>query len=236
MSVFQHLKEEAWEANMELSKSGVIIMTFGNASALDRERGVFAIKPSGVPYPDLKPEHMVVVDLQSEIVEGHLNPSSDTKTHAVLYRNLLSVGGVVHTHSTYATAWAQASRPIPIYGTTHADQLAVDIPCTALIADTGLEHYEEETGKQIVETLKGFNPDEVQMMLVAGHGPFTWGQNAAEAVHHAVILEELAKMACLTEQLHPGCPRLKKSIVDKHYFRKHGKQAYYGQNRTDFKK
>jgi len=211
-------------------------MTFGNASALDRERGVFAIKPSGVPYPDLKPEHMVVVDLQSEIVEGHLNPSSDTKTHAVLYRNLLSVGGVVHTHSTYATAWAQASRPIPIYGTTHADQLAVDIPCTALIADTGLEHYEEETGKQIVETLKGFNPDEVQMMLVAGHGPFTWGQNAAEAVHHAVILEELAKMACLTEQLHPGCPRLKKSIVDKHYFRKHGKQAYYGQNRTDFKK
>ncbi|MBN2103883.1 L-ribulose-5-phosphate 4-epimerase AraD [bacterium] len=230
MSRYRNLKEEAWEANLELPRRGVVIYTFGNVSALDKEHGVFAIKPSGVPYTDLKVSDMVVVDIENRIVEGRLNPSSDTKTHALLYREFKGIGGITHTHSAYATAWAQAARSIPVYGTTHADHLAVDVPCTELMTDAAIQgDYEEETGRQIVKAFQDLNPLEVEMILVAGHGPFTWGKTAAKSVYHAVILEELARMAFLTEQINPECERLKKPLIDKHYFRKHGKNAYYGQ-------
>jgi len=228
--IYQTLKEEAWEANMELPKRGLVIYTFGNVSAMDRERGVFAIKPSGVPYDALKPEDMVIVGLEGEVIEGVKNPSSDTRTHAVLYRHFKEIGGIAHTHSTYATAWAQAARPIPIYGTTHADHCAVDIPCTRFMTNAAIKgDYEEATGDQIVQTFKSLNPAEVKMVLVAGHGPFTWGRNAAGAVYHAAILEELANMARLSEQINPELSRLKSSLVRKHYDRKHGPNATYGQ-------
>jgi len=231
MSRYQSLKEEAWEANMELPKREIVIYTFGNVSALDKNRGVFAIKPSGVPYADLKARDMVIVDLENHVVEGRLNPSSDTKTHMVLYREFQGIGGITHTHSPYATAWAQAGRAIPVYGTTHADHLAVDIPCTALMTDMAIQgDYEEETGHQIVQAFQSMNPLEVQMILVTGHGPFAWGETAAKSVFNAVILEALAKMALYTEQINPECGRLKQSLIDKHYFRKHGRNAYYGQS------
>ncbi|MBN1782454.1 L-ribulose-5-phosphate 4-epimerase [bacterium] len=230
MSKFRTLKEEAWEANMELPRKGMVIYTFGNVSALDRERGVFAIKPSGVPYEELNAGDMVVVDLDNRIVEGKLNPSSDTRTHTVLYTHFPDIGGVVHTHSSFATAWAQAARPIPVYGTTHADHLPIDIPCTPFMTNAAIQgDYEEETGKQICDIFRGLDPAEVRMVLVAGHGPFTWDQTAAKAVYQAVILEELARMAILTEQINPNAGRLKQELIDKHYQRKHGKNAYYGQ-------
>jgi len=230
MNPYQSLKEEAWEANMQLPARGLVLYTFGNVSAIDRDQGVFAIKPSGVSYDVLKAEDMVVLDLNNQIVDGSLNPSSDTKTHSVLYREFPEIGGVVHTHSTYATAWAQAQRPIPIFGTTHADHLAGDIPCTAIMEDAAIERdYEEETGNQILDAFRDLDYKEVQMVLVAGHGPFTWGDSAAKAVYHAVVLEELAQMACLTERINPKTSRLKQSLIDKHYFRKHGKNATYGQ-------
>ncbi|NQT24413.1 L-ribulose-5-phosphate 4-epimerase [candidate division KSB1 bacterium] len=230
MSIYQSLKEQAWEANMELPKRGVVIYTFGNVSALDKDRAVFAIKPSGVPYDVLKADEMVVVDLENKIVEGKLNPSSDTKTHIVLYRHFDSIGGVTHTHSTYATAWAQAARAIPIYGTTHADHLAGEIPCTAFMTDEAIKKdYEEETGHQIISIFQDLNPSEVEMVLVAGHGPFTWGKTAAKSVYNAVVLEELARMACFTEKINPQAAPLKQALIDKHYHRKHGKNAYYGQ-------
>lgn len=230
MSKYQHLKEETYAANMEIPRHGLAIYTFGNVSAFDADLGVFAIKPSGVAYDQLRVEDMVVVDLENKVVEGSMNPSSDTKTHTVLYRNFTGIGGVVHTHSTYAVAWAQAMKPIPIYGTTHADHLPGNIPCTAVMSDEMIKgDYEKETGNQILHVFENLSPQEYEMVLVACHGPFTWGKNAAKAVYNSVVLEELAKMALLTEKINPQVPPLKQGLIDKHYERKHGKNAYYGQ-------
>jgi L-ribulose-5-phosphate 4-epimerase len=229
-SPYQELKERAWLANLEIPKRGLAIYTFGNASALDADRGVMAIKPSGVEYAGLAAADMVVLDLAGEIVEGKLRPSSDTPTHLVLYRAWNGLGGVVHTHSTYATGWAQARRPIPIYGTTHADHLAEDVPCTAVMADEAVERdYEVETGNQILECFEGRDPLLTPMVLVAGHAPFAWGKTPEKAVYHATVLEELARMAFITHSLDPAAPRLPESLVRKHFERKHGKNAYYGQ-------
>lgn len=226
----KELKELAWRANMEIPRRGLAIYTFGNVSALDAERGVFAIKPSGVPYDRLTANDMVVVDLEGKIVEGELRPSSDTKTHAVLYRSFSGIGGITHTHSTYATGWAQARLPIPIYGTTHADHLTEDVPCTEIMSEQGaLGDYEAETGRQIVECFRDRDPHDTPMVLVAGHGPFTWGATAEKAVYNAVVLEELAKMASITRTLAPDAKRLPQHLVDKHFRRKHGKDSYYGQ-------
>ncbi|RPH90361.1 MAG: L-ribulose-5-phosphate 4-epimerase [Calditrichaeota bacterium] len=230
MSQFDDLKERVYQANMELPRLGVVIHNFGNVSAVDRQRGIFAIKPSGVLYSVLKPQDIVIVDLECRVVEGTMNPSSDTKTHAVLYRHFPNIGGVVHTHSPFAVAWAQAQRPIPVYGTTHADHLHVDIPVTKMMSDEAIQgDYEVETGMQIVRRFADLSPDEVQMVLVAGHGPFAWGTTPEKAVYHAVIVEELAKMALYTEQVRGDVPRLKESLIQKHYLRKHGPGAYYGQ-------
>ncbi len=232
MSNYNQLKEEAYLANMEIPKHGLAIYTFGNVSACDRNASVFAIKPSGVPYAALKPDDMVIVDFEGNTIEGDLNPSSDTKTHAVLYKNFPSVGGIVHTHSPYAVAWAQAIRDIPIFGTTHADHLPNDVPCTEIMSDSMITgDYEVETGNQILHAFKerALSPQEYEMVLVACHGPFTWGKDAAKAVYNSVVLEQLAKMALLTEQVNADAPHLKKSLINKHYERKHGKSAYYGQ-------
>lgn len=215
---------------MELPKNDLVIYTFGNVSVIDREKNIFAIKPSGVDYNKLKPGDIVICDLNNNIVEGTLRPSSDTKTHSVLYRNFSEIGGIVHTHSTYACAWAQAMKAIPIFGTTHADHLASDIPCTKVMSDEMIKgEYEEETGNQILETFKNISYKEIEMILVACHGPFTWGTTPEKAVYNSVILEELAKMALLTLQINNKSQRLKKSLIDKHYLRKHGKNSYYGQ-------
>lgn len=228
---FRDLKQAAWEANMELNDRGLVLYTWGNVSQLDRAAGVFAIKPSGVPYETLTADDMVVVDLDNNTVEGELNPSSDTRTHTHLYRHFEDIGGVTHTHSTYATAWAQAQQAIPCFGTTHADYAYGEIPCTALMTNEQIERdYEEETGVQITDAFAGRNPMETPMVIVAGHAPFTWGKDAAESVYNAVVLEEVAKMACLTRTIDPERGPLKQEIVDKHYLRKHGKNAYYGQN------
>ena len=229
-STYGELKEEAWRANMEIPRRGLAIYTFGNVSAFDAGRAVFAIKPSGVAYDDLKAADMVVVDLEARVVEGTLRPSSDTKTHAALYRVFSGIGGIVHTHSTYATAWAQACLPIPIYGTTHADHLAEDVPCTAVItAEAVGGDYEAETGAQIIDCFRARDPRQTPMVLVAGHAPFTWGPTADKAVYHAVVLEELAKIAAITKTIAPQAERLPGHLVRKHFERKHGKSAYYGQ-------
>jgi L-ribulose-5-phosphate 4-epimerase len=184
-----------------------------------------------VPYELLKPEHIAVVDLDNKVVEGSLNPSSDTPTHAHLYRHFGDIGGIAHTHSTYATAWAQARQPIPCFGTTHADYAYGEIPCTVFMSTAQIERdYEEETGVQITGAFADRDPNETPMVIVAGHGPFTWGKDAADAVHHAVVLEEVARMAYLTKTIDPSCGPLKQDIVDKHYLRRHGKKAYYGQD------
>lgn len=228
---YRELKRQAFEANMELQCRNLVVYTFGNVSQVDRDLGVIAIKPSGVSYDVLKPDDMVVVDLDNVIVEGKLRPSSDTKTHTHLYRHFESIGGITHTHSTYATAWAQAQVPIPCLGTTHADFVYGEIPCTAVMTDAQIERdYEEETGVQITDCYKDRNPDEVPMVIVAGHAPFTWGKDAAKSVYHAVLLEEIARMSYLTRTLNQDIQPLKQAIVDKHYLRKHGKNAYYGQN------
>ncbi|GGK61619.1 L-ribulose-5-phosphate 4-epimerase [Rufibacter glacialis] len=232
MSSFQHIKEEAYQANMQLPKLGLVLFTFGNVSAVDRSRGVFAIKPSGVPYEDLSPEKMVVVDFDGNTVEGFLRPSSDTKTHAVLYKHWEKIGGIVHTHSTYATAWAQAQRDIPIYGTTHADHLTTDVPCAPPMDDVLIQgNYEHETGFQIMNYLraKGMSYEEVEMVLVGNHAPFTWGKDAQKAVYNSAVVEEIARMAFLTEQIRPQVPRLQDSLIKKHFERKHGPDSYYGQ-------
>jgi L-ribulose-5-phosphate 4-epimerase len=230
MKPHRELKRIAYEANLDLPKRGLVTYTFGNASAADRARGVFAIKPSGVDYESLKSGDMVVVDFDGRVVDGRLNPSSDTKTHAVLYRHFLTIGGVVHTHSVYATAWAQAVKPIPILGTTHADHLSVDVPCTKVMTDQSIRgDYEEETGRQIVKAFEKLSPDEIGMVLVACHGPFTWGKTPEKAVYNSVMLETLAKMAYVTLGINPKTPKLKQFLIDKHYQRKHGKDAYYGQ-------
>jgi len=229
-SPYQELKERVWAANQEIPKRGLAIYTFGNASAFDAAKGVVVIKPSGVAYEELGVDDLVVVDLDGKTVEGKLRPSSDTPTHLVLYRAFKGVAGMVHTHSTYATGWAQARMPIPIFGTTHADHLAEDVPCTAVMSDEAVERdYEVETGHQILECFRNRDPLHVPMVLVAGHGPFTWGETVDKAVYNAAVLEELARMAFVTHTLHPAAARLPPSLVRKHFERKHGKHAYYGQ-------
>jgi L-ribulose-5-phosphate 4-epimerase len=231
MSAYKELKERAWRCNMELPQRGLVIYTFGNASAADRQRGVFAIKPSGVPYENLTAEDMVVVDFENNVCEGTLRYSSDTKTHTVLYNAFPEINGVVHTHATYSVAWAQTGKPIPVYGTTHADHCADDIPCTAFMTDESIARdYEIETGYQIVNAFKKISYKDIEMVLVAGHGPFTWGTTPEKAVYNSVILEELSRMAAITRMINPATDRLKQVLVDKHYFRKHGEHAYYGQN------
>jgi L-ribulose-5-phosphate 4-epimerase len=229
---YDRIKQEAYYANMQLPKLGLVIFTFGNVSVADREHHVFAIKPSGVPYEELTIEKMVVVDFDGKTVEGNLRPSSDTLTHAVLYKHWGHIESIVHTHSTYATAWAQAQRSIPIFGTTHADHLTMDIPCAPPMEDYMIEgDYEYQTGFQIMNhfTELGINNKEVEMVLVANHAPFTWGKTASKAVYNAAVLEELARMALLTEQINAQAPTLKDSLIKKHYERKHGAGSYYGQ-------
>jgi L-ribulose-5-phosphate 4-epimerase len=231
-SIYKDLKQECYEANMQLNALNLVVYTFGNVSAVDRKNGVFAIKPSGVPYEDLKPEDIVIVDFDNNIIEGTMRPSSDTKTHANLYKNWPNIGGVAHTHATYSVAWAQSQRDIPIFGTTHADHLTSDIPCAAPMNDSLIEgNYEHNTGIQILDCFKEKNLsyEEVEMILIGNHGPFTWGKNAAKAVYNSKVLEVVAEMAYLTLQINPNAPRLKDSLIKKHYERKHGKDSYYGQ-------
>ena len=232
MNKYAHIMEEAYAANMQLPKLGLVLFTFGNVSAVDRSMGVFAIKPSGVPYENLSPADMVIVDFEGNTVAGKLRPSSDTKTHAVLYKHWETIGGIVHTHSVYGTAWAQSQRDIPIFGTTHADYNTVNIPCAAPMSDEMIEgNYELETGFQIINCFKerGLDYKEVEMVLVGNHAPFTWGKNADKAVHNSAVLEQIAQMALLTEQINPKAPRLKDALIRKHYERKHGPDRYYGQ-------
>ena len=217
---------------MQLPKLKLVIFTFGNVSAADRSLGVFAIKPSGVPYEELSPESMVIVDFDGLVVKGKLRPSSDTKTHAVLYKHWENIGGIVHTHSVYATAWAQAQKDIPIFGTTHADHNTVNIPCAAPMNDEMIQgDYEYETGFQIINCFKerGLNYEEVEMMLVGNHAPFTWGKTAAKAVYNSAVLENIAQMALLTKEINPDAPLLKEALIKKHFQRKHGPDSYYGQ-------
>lgn len=232
MPSYEHIQQEAYEANMQLPKLGLVLFTFGNVSAADRSLGVFAIKPSGVAYEVLSPEKMVIVDFDGKTVQGTLRPSSDTLTHAVLYKHWEAVGGIVHTHSTYATAWAQSLRDIPIFGTTHADYNTVDIPCAPPMSDEMIKgNYEYETGFQIINCFaeKKLDYKEVEMVLVGSHAPFTWGKNAAKAVHNSAVLEYIAQTALITEQVNPGAARLKDSLIKKHFERKHGPDSYYGQ-------
>lgn len=231
-SQYKDLKQECYEANMQLNALNLVVYTFGNVSAVDREKGVFAIKPSGVPYEDLKPEDIVIVDFDNNVIEGSLRPSSDTKTHAYLYKNWPNIGGVAHTHATYSVAWAQSQRDIPIFGTTHADHLTSDIPCAAPMNDSLIEgNYEHNTGIQILDCFKEKNLsyEETEMILIGNHGPFAWGKNASKAVYNSKVLEVVAEMAYLTLQINPNAPRLKDSLIKKHYQRKHGKDSYYGQ-------
>lgn len=229
---YKSIREEAYEANMELPRLNLVLFTFGNVSAADRSQGLFAIKPSGVPYKDLSPEKMVIVDFDGNTVDGTLRPSSDTKTHAVLYKHWDGINGIVHTHSTYATSWAQAQRAIPIFGTTHGDHLTVDIPCAPPMSDEMIKgNYEYETGFQIINHFKELSYDhhEVEMILVGNHAPFTWGKTADKAVYNSAVLESVAQMALLTEQINPNAPRLKDALIKKHFERKHGPDSYYGQ-------
>ncbi len=233
MSLYEELKRECYQANMELNNLGLVIYTFGNVSAVDRERKVFAIKPSGVPYEELRPEDIVILDFENNIIEGKMRPSSDTKTHAYLYKHWKNIGGIAHTHATYSVAWSQSLKDIPILGTTHADHLTEDIPCAPPMRDDLIKgNYEHNTGIQILDCFqeKGISYEEVPMVLLGNHGPFTWGKNAAKAVYHSKVLETIAKMAFITLQINPEAPRLKDSLIKKHYERKHGKDAYYGQN------
>lgn len=231
--MLKELREKVYEANMDLPRHGLVVFTWGNASELDRERGLFAIKPSGVGYGDLSPENMVVCDLDGNVVEGDLNPSSDTATHAALYRAWGErVGGVVHTHSSWAVAWAQAGRDVPCYGTTHADYFYGPVPCMRGLTETEIEEaYELNTGNVIIEGFagRGADPAAVPGCLVRSHGPFSWGADAAQAVYHAVVLEEVSRMAARTEALAPGAGPAPRYLQDKHYLRKHGPGAYYGQ-------
>ena len=231
-SKYKALKEECYKANMQLNALSLVVYTFGNVSAVDRANRVFAIKPSGVPYGILKPEDIVIVDFDNNIVEGSMRPSSDTKTHAYLYKNWDDIGGIAHTHATYSVAWAQAQRDIPIFGTTHADHLTVDIPCAPPMGDELIQgNYEHNTGIQIIECFqqKNLSHQEVEMVLIGNHGPFAWGKDADKAVYNSKVLEVIAEMAYITLQINPNAPRLKDSLIKKHYERKHGKGAYYGQ-------
>ena len=230
--MLEALKQEVYEANMELPRRGLVTYTWGNVSGIDREKGLFVIKPSGVDYDKLTADDMVVMDLEGNRVEGRYNPSSDTATHLELYKAFPALGGIVHTHSPHATAWAQAGRALPCYGTTHADYFYGDIPCArCLTAEEIDEAYEKDTGLVIIETFRalGIDPAYVPAVLCKHHGPFTWGKNAAEAVHNAVVLEEVAKMNYMTEVINPRVERAPQCMQDKHFLRKHGPNAYYGQ-------
>lgn len=230
--MLEELKKKVYEANMELPRRGLITYTWGNVSEIDRDTGYFVIKPSGVDYDKLRPEDMVVMDLEGKRIEGTLNPSSDTPTHLELYKKYPEIGGVVHTHSPEATSWAQAGRDIPLYGTTHADYFYGSIPCARSLTPEEIGgEYERNTGLVIIETFEqiGLNPMHTPGVLCTNHGPFTWGKDAAEAVHNAVVLEEVARMAIRTELLNPQVQPAPDSIRDKHFFRKHGENAYYGQ-------
>ena len=232
MSNYNDIRQAALEANRQLPALGLVIFTFGNVSVADRKAGVFAIKPSGVPYDSLSTEKMVIVDFEGKTVEGKLRPSSDTRTHAVLYKHWEKTGSIVHTHSTYATAWAQAQRDIPIYGTTHADHHTGFIPCAPPMADDMIKgDYEYQTGFQIINYLKEKNLsyEEVEMILIGNHAPFTWGKNADKAVYNSAVLESIAQMAMLTEQINPKAKTLKDALIKKHFERKHGPDSYYGQ-------
>ena len=232
--MLEEIKERVYKANMELPKHGLVTFTWGNVSEIDRETGYFVIKPSGVPYEELTPEDMVVMDLKGNKVEGRYNPSSDTPTHAELYKAFPEIGGVVHTHSSYATSWAQSGRSIPCYGTTHADYIYGEVPCLrCLNADEIESAYETNTGLLIVNEFKKMNKDilAVPAVLCKNHGPFTWGKDAFEAVHNAVVLEEVAKMAYRTELINPEVKPAPRELQDKHYYRKHGANAYYGQSK-----
>lgn len=232
--MLEELKEKVYLANMELPKRGLVTYTWGNVSGIDREKGLFVIKPSGVEYDELKPSDMVVMDLQGNKVEGDMNPSSDTKTHLVLYNAFPQVGGIVHTHSPYAVAWAQAGEDLPCYGTTHADYFYGSIPCARHLTQAELdEDYEKNTGVTIVETFKerGLDPMAVPAVLCFSHGPFTWGKDPAQAVYHSVVLEECAKMGLFTKMINPNAAPAPQRMLDKHYMRKHGPNAYYGQRK-----
>ena len=237
--MLEQLKEKVCKANLELVRHGLVLFTWGNASAIDRPSGLVVIKPSGVSYDDMKPSDMVVVDLEGKVVEGNLRPSSDTPTHVVLYKAFPGIGGVVHTHSTYATAWAQAGRNIPNIGTTHADYFHDDIPCTRDMRNAEVfGEYEKETGNVIVERFRNIDPNDTPGVLVRNHGPFTWGTDVLNAVHNAVVLEEVAKMAFISSTLQlptldviEHVPSMNKHLIEKHYSRKHGPGAYYGQSK-----
>lgn len=227
--MLEQLKEQVFEANLDLVKHNLVVFTWGNVSGIDRENELVVIKPSGIAYDLLKPRDMVVLNLYGQVVEGKYNPSSDAPTHLVLYRQFREIGGVAHTHSGWATSWAQAGRDIPALGTTHADYFYGDIPCTRkLTSDEILGNYELETGRVIVERFKDLNPMHMPGVLVNNHGPFTWGVHATDAVYHAVVLEEVAKMAFRTRVLNPDASA-DQVLIDKHYLRKHGDKAYYGQ-------
>ncbi|WP_312499465.1 L-ribulose-5-phosphate 4-epimerase [Enterococcus sp.] len=231
--MLEQLKEEVFQANLDLPKHGLIKYTWGNVSAVDRERELFVIKPSGVDYETMQASDMVVCDFEGKIVEGQMNPSSDTPTHAVLYKAFPEIGGIVHTHSTWATSWAQAGIDLPAMGTTHADTFYGAVPCARFLTQKEIDDgYEAKTGHVIVETFKerSIQPLEIPGVLLHGHGPFTWGKDADSAVMHAVVLEEVAKMNVITRQLNSYATELPQRILDKHYLRKHGKDAYYGQN------
>ena len=230
--MLENLKKAVYEANMELPRRGLVTYTWGNVSGIDRETGLVVIKPSGVDYENLTPDDLVVLNLDGEIVEGKLNPSSDTKTHLELYKAFQQLGGIVHTHSPYAVAWAQAGEDIPCYGTTHADYFYGPVPCARHLTQEELdEDYEKNTGKVIIEefTARNIDPVAVPAVICHSHGPFTWGKNAAQAVYHAVVLEEVAKMAAYTRTVKPDAAPAPQHVVNKHYMRKHGPNAYYGQ-------
>lgn len=231
--MLEALKQQVYEANMELPRRGLITYTWGNVSGIDRAAGLFVIKPSGVDYEELRPEDMVVMDLHGNRIEGTMNPSSDTATHLELYKEFLDIGGVVHTHSPFATSWAQAGRGLPCYGTTHADYFYGEIPCARNLTEEEIEAgYERHTGLVIIETFRNKNPLYVPGVLCRNHGPFTWGKDAAQAVHNAVVLEEIARMNLMTELLSPSADnRTPQCMQDKHFLRKHGPNAYYGQGK-----
>jgi L-ribulose-5-phosphate 4-epimerase len=226
----KRLRENVYRANMEIVEKGLVIFTFGNVSGIDRESGIVAIKPSGVAYGELSPANMVLLDLQGNIVEGDFNPSSDTKTHLKLYNTFEEIGGVVHTHSRYASSWAQARKPLPCFGTTHADYFYGEIPCTDAISDNSIaKDYEDETGALIVDAFRKRDYRSMKAVLVACHGPFTWGKDVGDAVFISAVLEEVARMGFLSVALNSDVKNIKQTLLDKHYLRKHGKDAYYGQ-------
>ena len=229
--MLEELKERVYKANMELPKYGLVTFTWGNVSEIDRESGYFAIKPSGVDYDKLKPEDMVIMDFEGNKIEGSHNPSSDTATHIELYKAFPEIGGIVHTHSPWATSWAQAGREIPCYGTTHADYIYGEVPCARCLEGTEFEEYEKNTGLLIANIFKEKDYKAVPAVLCKNHGPFTWGKDGFEAVHHAVVLEEVAKMAARCEMIQPQAEPAPQELQDKHYYRKHGANAYYGQGK-----